>query len=236
MEVYRKISVIIPFYNEEGNLEGVLKEVSDVLSQQNVPYEIIAIDDASIDQTPALLKGACERIPQLRTITHSRNLGQGAAFFTGFDAAEGNVVVTMDGDGQNDFRDVPRMLELLSRYDAVFGQRSHRNDPLPKLIASRIAFFFRRIILGDHVRDTACGLKVMKKETLNNLIPIRGFLRFIPFLLTQAGLACATVDVNHRPRRFGKTKYSLLKGYFLPTILDLIFMWWFKKNRIHRIK
>ena len=232
MENLQKISVVIPFYNEEDNIPAVLEEAVDVLRRQGCAFEIIAVDDGSGDQTPELLKSFTGRIPELRIITHPRNRGQGAAFFSGFQAAQGEVLVTIDGDGQNDFHDVPVMLKLLPRHDAVFGQRSRRDDPVQKLIASRIAFFFRRLVLGDQIRDTACGLKVMKKETLKALVPIRGFYRFIPFLLALAGYSCAAIDVNHRPRRAGKTKYSLLKGYFLPTIADLLFMWWYRKNYI----
>lgn len=232
-----KISVIIPFYNEEENIDSVLKEVLDVLQGQEKTFEVICVDDASTDGTNRLLKAASEQIPQLRLITHSKRRGQGTAFWTGFEAARGGVMVTMDGDGQNDFRDVPRMLALLEQgNDGVFGQRVRRKDPIQKLVATRIGFFFRRIVLGDQVRDTACALKVMKKEALRCLIPIRGFLRFIPFLFEQAGLPYETIEVNHRPRLRGVTKYSLLKGYFWSTIIDLLFMWWYKKNNVLRRK
>jgi len=232
MESPPHLSIIIPFFNEEGNVEPVLKEVSEVMSQQKTTYEIILINDGSSDTTPALLRAAANHDSHIRIITHPVNLGQGAAFFSGFRTAQGDVIVTMDGDGQNDFRDVPAMLPLLPEYDAVFGQRSRRNDPVQKLIASWIGFVFRRIVLGDNVRDTACGLKVMKKEALNVLIPIKGFHRFIPFMFKQAGLTYACIDVHHRPRRLGKTKYSLLRLYFLATIADLLFMGWFRLNRI----
>ena len=237
MKNYHKISVVVPFYNEEGNVEAVLREVAQTLRGDHEEFEIIAVDDASGDTTGTLLRGLQQELPELRIMTHGRNLGQAAAFWTGFQAAQGDVVVTMDGDGQNDFNDVPRMLALLDRYDGVFGQRARRQDPVQKLIASRIAFFFRRVVLNDPVRDTACALKVMKKDALVCLLPLRGIHRFFPFLFQQAGLPYTTLDVNHRPRRAGKTKYSLLRGYFLRTIPDLLFMWWYKKsNFLKRLK
>ena len=230
-----KISVIVPFFNEEGSIDFVLNEVCQVLLQRQEEFEIIAIDDGSRDATPSLLQAASQEIKELRVRTHPRNYGQAASFLTGFQIASGDVIVIMDGDGQNDFHDVPYMLSLLSPYEAVFGQRAKRQDPIQKLIGTRIGFFFRRLVLNDDIRDTACSLKVMKKETLQYLIPIRGFHRFIPFLFKEAGISSIAVDVNHRPRTSGKTKYCLTKFYFLPAFIDLLFMWWYKKRNVLKV-
>jgi glycosyltransferase involved in cell wall biosynthesis/predicted membrane-bound dolichyl-phosphate-mannose-protein mannosyltransferase len=231
-----KLSVVIPFYNEAGNADFVLNEVSEVLRAVGVEYEIIAVDDASKDETPLILKKAAARIPGLRVVTHPRNAGQTAAFWTGFDHSSGEWIVIMDGDRQNDFRDLPKMLAHTGRYDAVFGQRLKRNDPFYKIMASRTAYRVRNFFLKDGVVDTACAFKLFKRDALKYLIPCKGTLRFIPFLLKEAGVPFICVEVNHRPRVKGDSKYSLLKGYFLPTILDLMFMWWYKKTNLFRVR
>jgi len=227
-----KISVLIPFYNEEDNIHFVLQEAHGVLSEMAADFEIIAIDDGSRDGTGKMLEEAAQRLGALRVLRHASNQGQMAAFFSGFHASLGEIIVLCDGDGQNDFHDVPRMLEQLTDVDAVFGQRAQRRDPVQKLIASRIGFFFRRLILNDDFRDTACGLKVMRRPTFACLLPMRGVHRFIPFLLRQAGFSYKALDVNHRPRQHGKTKYCLTRLYFLPTIGDLLFMFWYKKRNL----
>lgn len=232
VDYYMKISVVVPLFNEEANAEFVLREARDVLAKLNVDFEIIAIDDGSTDATGAVLKKISQEISELCVLTQPVNHGQDAALWRGFQNTSGYVIVMIDGDGQNDLHDLPRMLNFLGEYDAVFGQRAKRLDPPQKIIASRIAFLFRRLVLGDTCPDTSCSLKVMKRHTLHYIIPIRGFIRFIPFLFQQAGVPCIYVDVNHRKRISGKSKYSLIKLYFLSTIADLIFMWWYKKRNI----
>jgi dolichol-phosphate mannosyltransferase len=224
------ISVVIPFYNEEANVDFVLDEIVAVLRPLGRSFEILAVDDGSSDGTAEALKKRQGDILELRVMCHSRNRGQGAAFWTGFQNALGAFLVTLDGDGQNDVHDVPRMLELIDGYDAVIGQRVKRRDPPSKRWASSIAYHARQLVLKDGIRDTACSLKVMRRKTVGSLLPIRGFFRFIPFLLKQGGYSYTTVEVNHRPRQKGKAKYSLLNFFFLATIADLLFMWWYKKE------
>jgi len=231
-----KISVIVPFYNEEGNVDFVIQEIFAVLKELAIPAEIIAVNDGSEDETGALLAAIQGDIPQLRIITHSTKTGQAAALLSGFEAATGDVLVMLDGDRQNDFRDVPRLLPLLEKYDAVFGQRSQRQDPVSKLIGTSIAYAVRNFFLRDGVKDTACALRIIKKDALKHLIPIQGFQRFIPFLLKEAGVSFISVDVNHRPRLAGQSKYSMLRLYFLSPIMDLLFMWWYKKRNLYRAR
>lgn len=232
MKGYQKISVIVPFYNEEGNVEFVLNEINTVLCALDVEFEIIAIDDGSKDSTAVVLEEVSRKIAQLKVISYSKNHGKDSALWGGFEASSGDIIMMMDGDRQNDFRDAPKMLNYFPEYDAVYGQRVRRKDPVVKLIATRIAFLFRRVVLGDTVRDTACALKAVKRDTLKYLIPMEGFHRFIPFLLQQAGVVSKAIEVNHRPRVSGETKYSLLKFYFFPVIGDLIFMWWYRINNL----
>jgi dolichol-phosphate mannosyltransferase len=227
-----KLSVIIPFYNEAGSIDSALAEVVEVLRGLPFEFEIIAINDGSTDESGEILAAWAKKIPELKIKVHAKNLGQEAGWWSGFHAASGDTIVTSDGDGQNDFHDVPQMLSLLSEYDAVFGQRIRREDPISKRIITRIAFLFRKAVLNDDIQDTGCGLKVFKKETLQHLIPVRGFLRFIPFLFKQAGVRFTTFAVHHRPRRSGKSKYLLRQLYFLPVIADFIWMVWYKKRHL----
>ncbi len=230
-----KLSVVIPFYNEEGNVRFVLDEVAEVLSTTKADYEIIAVDDGSTDATGALLKESAARMRALQIKSNPKNLGKDASLWLGFGAARGDIVITLDGDGQNDFHDVIKMLDNLSRYDAALGERRQRKDSPSKIGASQIAYFFRRVILKDPVYDTACGLKVMKKDVLRHLLPMNGFHRFIPFLLREAGVPFQMMAVGHRPRHSGRSKFSLAKGYFWSTIGDLFFMWWYKKRNLAKI-
>jgi len=229
-----KLSIVIPFFNEEGNIEPVIREAVEVLSAIPCEYEILAFDDGSGDQTPTILKRLSHQVKGLKVFTHPRNFGQGVCLWEGLSQAVGEVVVTMDGDGQNDFHDVQRMLPLLDRFDAILGQRIRRSDPLPKRVGTRIAFFFRRHVLGDTVRDTGCGLKIMRRKVIQYFIPFRSFHLFIPFMLAQAGVSFTTINVNHRPRKEGRSKYSFRKLYFLPSTFDLFFMWRFKRINLYK--
>lgn len=227
-----KISVVVPFFNEGEDVALVVEEIVRNLEQIHKDFEIIAVDDGSTDNTSAVLKSISASYPQLTVVTFPENRGKDAALFAAFHRASGDIIVTMDGDGQDDSADIPRMLALLKTHDAVFGRRAKRSDAWPKRLASRIAFASRRLLLADNVEDTACGLKAMKKWTLEYCLPIKGVHRFIPFLFKEAGISYAVMDVNHRARLHGKTKFSLLKFYFIPTVFDLLFMWWFKRRHL----
>lgn len=229
-----KLSVIIPFYNEEGNIEFVIQEIVSVLATVHCEYEILAFDDASRDRTRAILEELSRKIKALKVAVHQKNFGQGVCLWRGITQATGDVIITMDGDGQNDFHDVIKMLPLLGKFDAVLGQRAKRNDPLSKRVATRIAYFFRRLVLNDTVRDTACALRVMKREVIQCFIPLRSFHLFVPFMLSEAGVPFTTVNVHHRPRTKGKSKYSLRKFYFASNVPDLFFMWRFKKRNVYK--
>ena len=226
------ISVIIPFYDEYENISFVLDEIEDVLAGTDFVYEIIAVDDGSRDGTKEALLEHAQTRNYLKVLAFSENQGKDAALFAGLARSQGDVIVMMDGDGQNDFHDVLEMLPGLQDADAVFGSREKRDDPLSKIIVSRIAFFFRRVVLKDDVRDTGCGLKVLKRHTLKSLLPMRGVHRFIPVLFKLAGHSYKVVPVHHRPRSKGRSKFSLKRLYFISTIIDLAFIWWYKVNYV----
>ncbi|MFA5260678.1 MAG: glycosyltransferase family 2 protein [Candidatus Omnitrophota bacterium] len=227
-----KISLIIPFYDENDNVAYVLEEIRSVMADTDMDCEIIAVDDGSRDGTKDTLLRYAQTQDSIKVLAFTKNLGKDAALFAGLACAQGELIVMMDGDGQYDFHDVVKMLPELDHVDAVFGSREERADPRSKIIVSRIAYFFRRLVLGDDVRDTGCGLKVMKRHTLQSLLPMRGVHRFIPVLFKLAGYSYKVMPVHHRSRAHGRSKFSLKRLYFVSTIIDFIFIWWFKVNYI----
>ncbi len=218
-----KISIIIPFYNEAGNVDLVLEEAR----RTNPQAEIIAINDGSKDDTLALIR----RHPDVRLISFERQLGQSAAIYAGLGAATGEVCVMMDGDGQNDPSDIPRLIAMLGQADVVCGYRQNRQDTWRRRAASGIANFIRRQILGDRIRDTGCTLKAMLKEDVRLLVPFNGLHRYIPVFLNQAGRRIVEMPVNHRPRQHGQSKYSTRERAWRG-IYDLIGVRWLIARRI----
>ena len=218
-----KVSIIIPFYNEEENVDAVLEEAR----RTNPEAEIIAVNDGSHDRTEAIIR----QHPDVRLISLARRLGQSAALYTGLKAAKGEICVMMDGDGQSDPADIPSLVSAIDRADLVCGYRRIRQDTWSRRIASRVANFIRRMVLHDGVRDTGCTLKAMKRTDLRLLVPFNGLHRFIPVFFNHAGLRIVEVPVNHRPRKGGKTKYSnlerALRGFF-----DLMGVRWLLARRI----
>mgnify|MGYP001570458440 CR=1 FL=1 len=218
-----KISVIIPFHNEEKNIDFVLNEI-----RNEMPHaEIIAIDDGSTDGTEPALK----KHTSVNVISFKKRLGQSAALYAGLSKATCPICVMMDGDGQNDPRDIPRLISLLDNADVVCGRRDERRDDVSKVMASKLANFIRRICLGDDVSDTGCAMKAMRREHVRYIVPFNGFHRYIPNLLGNAGLSIVETPVNHRPRRFGKSKYSIIGRGWRGT-KDLLGMKWLLSRQI----
>ena len=202
------LSVVIPAYNEEENVEACYRELVGVLTSLDRPFEVIVVDDGSTDRTPEVLRGLRSADPRLRVVRFRRNAGQTAALDAGFRAARGDTIVTMDADLQNDPRDIPTLLGALGACDAVCGWRVDRQDPWTKRIASRVANDVRRRLTGDGVHDTGCTLKAFRQEAVRRLTLYRGMHRFLPALLVQEGLRVTEVPVRHRRRRAGVSKYG----------------------------
>ncbi|MGA9779968.1 MAG: glycosyltransferase family 2 protein [Limisphaerales bacterium] len=194
-----KISIIIPFYNEEENVASVLEETR----RANPEAEIIAVNDASVDQTEAMIRNH----PDARLISFGSHLGQSAALYAGLKSAQGEICVMMDGDCQSDPADIPNLVSVLDRADLVCGYRRNRQDTWSRRTSSRIANFIRRMVLHDSVRDTGCTLKAMRRADARHLIPFDGLHRYLPVFFNNAGLRVVEVPVNHRPRKHGKSKY-----------------------------
>jgi dolichol-phosphate mannosyltransferase len=220
------VSLVVPLFNEEENVPILQAELTAALGP--LDYEIIFVDDGSRDAT-------VERIapdPRVRVLQFQRNAGQSAAIFAGLHAARGAVAVLMDGDLQNDPSDIPRLLAEIERgADLVCGYRAQRKDTVVKRISSRIANFVRSRFTKDGVRDTGCTLKAMKRECVGTLVPFKGMHRFIPALVKGAGYRLVEIPVNHRPRKFGESKYGLGNRALRATI-DMFGVRWLLSRRL----
>jgi len=218
-----RLSIIIPFYNEEENVIPVLEEVR--LCQPEA--EVVAVDDGSRDATLEKIRS----FPGVVCLTFPRNLGQSAAFYHGLHRATGEVCVMMDGDGQNDPSDIAALLSHMDQGDVVCGYRRTRRDSWSKRAASRIANHIRKTVLGDGIRDTGCSLKAVRREHLRYLVPFNAMHRFIPALLVNCGLKIVEVPVNHRHRTRGVSKYTVA-GRAWRGLRDLLGVRWFLSRQI----
>jgi dolichol-phosphate mannosyltransferase len=192
-------------------------------------YEIVFVDDGSVDRTAERIESA----PNIRVIRFEKNSGQSAAIYAGLRAVRGATAVLIDGDLQNDPADIPRLLAEVARgADLVCGYRVKRQDTLVKRVTSRIANSVRSRFTKDGVRDTGCTLKAMRRECVSALVPFKGMHRFIPALVKAAGYRLIEVPVNHRPRRFGESKYSLGNRALRATI-DMFGVRWLLSRRLN---
>jgi dolichol-phosphate mannosyltransferase len=220
------VSVVVPVFNEEANMSTLQTELRSALT--GLGYEIIFVDDGSTDQSAAKIEAA----PDVRVLQFERNAGQSAALFAGLNAARGAIIVTIDSDLQNDPADIPRLVAEISKgADLVCGYREKRRDSLVKRLTSRIANFVRSRYTRDGVRDTGCTLKAMRRECVAALVPFKGMHRFIPALVKGAGYRIVEVPVNHRPRKFGESKYGLGDRAVRATI-DMFGVRWLLSRRL----
>ena len=221
------VSLIVPLYNEEENVPILQSELSAALKA--IDYEIIFVDDGSADRTVERIEVA----PNIHVIRFQKNAGQSAAMFAGLKAARGSILVLIDGDLQNDPADIPRLLDEIARgADLVCGYRAQRRDTRVKRLTSRIANAVRSRYTKDGVRDTGCTLKAMRRECVGALVPFKGMHRFIPALLKGAEYRLVEIPVNHRPRRFGQTKYGLGNRAVRATI-DMFGVRWLLSRRLN---
>lgn len=221
-------------YNEAENLPVLWPELDDVLRALGRPVEVIFVDDGSTDGSPAFIRAIVERDQRVRLVRLDANHGLSAAFHAGFQVVRGRYIVTMDSDLQTDPRDVSTLLGQLEDVDAVVGWRQNRRDPWVKRVSSRIANTIRNVVTGDRVKDSACSLRVMRRECLSAIPPYHGMHRFIPTLLRLAGHRVVETPVNHRPRRFGRSKYGV-RNRALRAFRDLLAVRWMMK-RVLRYK
>ena len=215
------LSVVVPLFDEAENLERLHEELTASLSGLGLSYELLLVDDGSTDGTLEGLLALESRDPHVRVLRLRRNFGQTAAFSAGFDHARGEVVVTSDGDLQNDPADIPRLLAKLDEgFDMVCGWRRKRQDPLSKRLPSWVANHLIAWSTGVSIHDYGCSLKAIRREVVQGLKLYGEMHRFIPAVASWMGVTLAEVEVNHRPRTRGRSKYGL--GRTLRVLLDLI--------------
>ncbi len=220
----KKLSIVVPIYNEGENVEKLHAEIFSAIKKNNLKAEIIFVDDGSSDNTVEL----ANKLKPLKLVVFRRNFGQTAAMDAGIKSAKGDIIITMDGDLQNDPNDMHLLLDKMDEgFDVVSGWRKNRKDPFMKRFLSRGADKLRKILVDDQINDSGCSLKAYKKECFEELDLYGEMHRFIPALLKIKGFKIGEVVVNHRPRVAGETKYNykrLAKG-----LLDLVGVWFWRK-------
>ena len=216
------LSVVVPVYNEEENLEPLIHEIRSVLDPLGKRYELILVDDGSTDGTYGVLSRLHKAEPRLKVLRFKRNFGQTAGVAAGLAYAQGEVIVAMDGDGQNDPKDIPALLEKLEEgFDLVSGWRSPRRDPfwsrrLPSQMANGLISWMTQVKLHDY----GCTLKALRREVAKDLKLYGEMHRFIPAIAFERGARIAEIKVHHRPRRWGRSKYGIARTFRV--ILDLL--------------
>ena len=228
------LSVVIPVYNEEENLPLLWEELRGVLDGLRLRFEVVFVDDGSRDRSAEIIRGFREGDPRARLVRLKANAGETAATDAGFKAARGTWVVVMDADLQNDPHDIPALLGHLDQWDAVTGWRVKRGegDGWLRRASSRVANQVRNALSDEAIRDSGCTFRAFRRECLRGLVLYRGFHRFIPTLLKMRGYRVLEVPVNHRPRRFGRSKYGVWNRAFI-AFADLLVVRWMK-NRLLR--
>lgn len=224
-------SVVIPVLNEQDNVLPLIEELFEVLGS-GPAFEVVFVDDGSTDDTAARVQSAKPRFPALRLLRHARRSGKSAALRSGIAVARGIWIVTMDGDGQNDPRDVPRLLEAAQADPAVAlvaGVRRKRDDTIWRRIASRVGNGVRQALLHDDCPDTACGLKLIRRDVFLGLPFFDSLHRFFPALIRRHGHGVAMVLVNDRARRTGQSKYTNI-GRAIAGIFDLMGVVWIMRR------
>ena len=221
------LSVVFPVYNEEENVPILLEEIARALAGRPWTSEIVAVDDGSSDRSLEVLLQARVKYPTLRVLRLEKNSGQTAALDAGWRAARGKFVVSLDADLQNDPADIPRMMENLEKNgaDMVIGVRVNRQDTWARKIQSRIGNGVRNWITGDHITDTGCSLKLVRREAIDRVRLFTGMHRFLPTLVRMEGYKVIEMPVNHRPRRFGVSKYGAMNRAFRG-LLDCLAVRW----------
>ena len=219
------LSVIIPIYNEAGNVALLHQELVRILTPLANPWEIVFVDDGSTDSTYK----KCQQLRPLKLIALRKNYGQTAAFDAGFKNATGDIFVTMDGDLQNDPSDIPRLLQKIEEgFDVVCGWRKKRKDTWSKKITSRAANQLRKFFFNDTIHDSGCALKAYKRECFEEADLYGEMHRFIPAILAERGFKITEVIVNHRPRIHGASKYgNVVRGF--KSLVDMIFVSFWSK-------
>ena len=224
------LSVVVPLYNEEGSLHQLVEKLLEVLRPLGLAFELVLVDDGSRDATPQILGQMASQVPELVAVLLRRNYGQTAAMAAGFDSSRAPIIVTMDGDLQNDPADIPLLIDTLEEegYDLVSGWRHQRQDGalnrlLPSLIANRLI----ARVTGVRLHDYGCSLKAYRREVVADMNLYGELHRFLPALAFIEGARIGEVRVQHHPRRYGNSKYGIDRTFRV--LMDLLTVWFMKR-------
>ncbi|MBI4153986.1 glycosyltransferase family 2 protein, partial [Candidatus Woesearchaeota archaeon] len=235
MGCMKEISVVIPVYNEEPNVAALYQKLTEALEGMTSFYELIYVDDGSRDKTFDVLKELAKKDKHLRVLRFRRNFGKAAALSAGFEAAQGKVVFTMDGDLQDSPSEMPRFLEKLKEgYDLVNGWKVKRKDPLSKTLPSKIFNRLTSCVTGVKVHDSNCGFKAYRREVLDSLVLYGELHRYIPALVALQGFRVGEIPVKHFPRKYGNSKYGvsrLFKGFL--DLMTVRYLMSYKDRPLH---
>jgi dolichol-phosphate mannosyltransferase len=231
-----QLSAVIPAFNEIESLQTVVDELEEVLRRTGRSFEVILVDDGSTDGSGDWIEDRARRDPCVRGVLLERNVGQSGALAAGLRHARGDVILTLDADGQNDPASIPQLLAALETADVVSGVRHHRADSWRRRVSSRIANSVRRAVIGDTISDVGCSLKAYRREALEDLPLFVGAHRFLPALCQFRGARVAEVPVLHRPRQKGVSKYGVGNRLFRG-LRDLFGVRWLKSRLLrHKIR
>lgn len=222
-----QLSLVVPVYNEAGNVAPLVRTAAETLGQLGRSHEIILVNDGSTDGTADEIAALAQEFPACRELRLPQNQGQARALLAGLREAQGDYLLTMDGDGQNDPRDFPALLELVEsgRCDLACGWRVDRHDSLLRKVMSRLANGIRRALLQDHVHDAGCQLRVMRAEVRTAFEPMELMQSFVPALAAGAGFRIAERPVRHHAREHGESKYGLGRLWWRPAVAMLALRW-----------
>jgi dolichol-phosphate mannosyltransferase len=224
------LSIVVPLYNEEESLPQLAREITAALAPTGRSWEVLYVDDGSTDGSLAALRALAAEDPRVRVLRHRRNAGQSAGLATGFRAARGDIVVTLDADLQNDPADIPRLLEALAGgFDVVSGVRIDRRDDWLRRLSSRIANGVRNWATDEAITDVGCSLKAYRRSFLADLPMFTGMHRFLPTLVRWNGARVTELPVTHRPRLHGVAKYGVGNRLFR-TLADLLAVRWMRRR------
>jgi dolichol-phosphate mannosyltransferase len=227
------LSVVAPAHNEADNLPRLIEEMTAALAALGQEWEMIVVNDASTDDTLALLRERMKTCPRLRVLSLRQRSGQTAAVDAGLRRARGTFLAMLDADLQNDPADIPRLLDVLQAQgcDFVNGWRANRRDPWIRLVSTRVANRVRNWLTHEQIHDSACGLKVFRRECIDRLKLFNGMHRFLPTLVKMEGYRVVEVPVNHRPRTAGKAKYGVLNRVF-KALRDAFAVRWMQQRTV----
>jgi glycosyltransferase involved in cell wall biosynthesis len=218
-----RFSLVVPLFNEAGNVEPLMSSAIEVLRGITRDFEVVLVDDGSTDATASEIQRTAQRFPEIRSIRHEQNRGQAAALLTGLQATRGEILLTMDGDGQNDPRDFPLVITPVEAgaFDLMCGWRVDRHDSWVRRIMSRIGNVVRRQLLGDTLHDAGCQLRAMRREVISALFPVDLMQSFLPSIVVAAGFRVGEIPVRHHPRVRGHAHFGIRQLWWRPFVAML---------------